>query len=82
MNFLSSVSRREREIGRKKFSTFEKRQRKVYSLLKLREEKEKFNIIYSYLREYKEKLSMLFFTFERRKRILKFFSPILRVERK
>ena len=50
MNFLSSVSRRERDIG-KKFSTFEKRQRKVYSLLKLREEKEKFNIIYSYLRE-------------------------------
>ena len=43
--------REEKEKSEKIFSTFEKRQKKVYSLLKLREEKEKFNIIYSYLRE-------------------------------
>ena len=43
--------REEKEKSEKIFSTFEKRKRKVYSLLKLREEKEKFNITYSYLQE-------------------------------
>ena len=64
LKLISPISRGEREIwisfpqfreekekSEKIFSTFEKRKRKVYSLLKLREEKEKFNIIYSYLRE-------------------------------
>ena len=57
----------EKEKSEKIFSTLEKRNRKVNSLLKLREKKEKSNKIKS--------------IYERRKRNLKFYSLISRVER-
>ena len=57
----------EKEKSEKIFSTLENRNRKVNSVLKLREKKEKSNKIKS--------------IYERRKRNLKFYSLILRVER-
>ena len=77
---ISPISRGEREIRiscpqferrkrnhKKIFSTFEKRKRRVYHLLKLREENEKSNNYTSF--------------YERRKRNSKCFSPISRGER-
>ena len=52
--FFSPVSREEKEQCKKIFSTFERRKRNGYSILKLQEEKEKVKTI-SPFREEKEK---------------------------
>ena len=107
LKFFSPVSRGERETGnsfpqfreekeksKKIFSTFERRKRNGFSILKLWEEKEKVKTISPFsrreremlnvvlqFREEKEKFEILFSSFERRKRNLKFLSLVLRRER-
>ena len=86
--------REEKEKSKKIFSTFERRKRNGFSILKLWEEKEKVKTISPFSRreremlnvvlqfwEEKEKFEILFSSFERRKRNLKFLSLVLRRER-